>query len=281
MTTWLITGAATGLGRALAEEVLARGDNAIITGHDASALSDLASRYPSTAVAQDLDVTRADQRKAALTTADQFGGIDVLVNNAAVDSVGAIEEQTDEDIRRQFEVNVFGALDLTRAVLPGMRARRRGTIVNVSSMDGIASLPGNGIYSATKFALEGLTEALWQELQPIGLRALLVEPGSFRTGIEARTHASGEPIADYAATGGAFRGMLGSLTPEMFPGDPAHAATVIYDTVQSDPDRHWLVLGTDAQRRIRAKLDAFGAEFASGQEIGASTDFPDSGPAVL
>ncbi|MBF4571819.1 SDR family NAD(P)-dependent oxidoreductase [Herbiconiux sp. VKM Ac-1786] len=281
MTTWLITGAATGLGRAISEEVLARGDSAIVTGPHTASLQDLAERYPSTAVVAELDVTRADQREAVLSTAERLGGIDVLVNNAAVDFVGAIEEQTDADIRSQFEVNLFGALALTRVVLPGMRARRRGTIVNISSMDGIASLPGNAIYSASKFALEGLTEALWQELEPIGLRALLVEPGSFRTGIEHRTHASGEAIEDYAATGGVFRGMLGALTPEVFPGDPARAAAVIYDTVASDDGAHWLVLGSDAHRRIQAKLDAFGAEFAAGRDRAESTDFPGSGPAVL
>lgn len=281
MTTWLITGAATGLGRAISEEVLTRGEDAVVTSRDVADLQTLADRYPHTAIAASLDVTDPDQRRAGIELADRFGGVDVLVNNAAVDFVGAIEEQTDDAIRLQFEVNVFGALALTRLALPGMRARKHGTIVNISSMDGIASLPGNGIYSATKFALEGLTEALWQELEPIGLRAVLVEPGSFRTGIEGRTHASGDAIADYAASGGAFRDLLGTLTPELFPGDPARAASAIHRLVTEDLERHRLVLGTDAQRRIRAKLDAFEAEFACGTEVGASTDFPDSGPAVL
>jgi len=282
MTTWFITGAATGLGRALAEEVLRRGDNAVVTGRELGALTELADAHADHALAVQLDVTSDAQRTAALARAEErFGGVDVLVNNAAVDFVGAVEEQTDADIRTQFEVNVFGALALTRLVLPGMRTRRRGTIVNISSMDGIASLPGNGIYSATKFALEGLTEALAGELEPIGLRALLVEPGSFRTGIQNRTSASGDAIADYEATGGVFRSFMGTIPPEAFPGDPARGATVIYDTVTAEPARHWLVLGSDAQRRIQAKLDTFTAEFEAGAELAASTDYPDSGPAVL
>jgi NAD(P)-dependent dehydrogenase (short-subunit alcohol dehydrogenase family) len=206
----------------------------------------------------------------------RFGAIDVLVNNAAIDFVGALEEQEESDYRRLFEVNLFGAVALTRLVLPGMRARRRGTIVNVSSMDGLASLPANGYYSAGKFALEGFTEALWQEIEPLGLRALIVQPGSFRTGIEHRTKASGAPIADYAATAGAFREMLGGLTPEMFPGDPVRAAEVMYDEVVSGRSRHWVVLGSDAHRRIGAKLDQLRAEFDAGKDVAFGTDFPGS-----
>src|SRR5262249_32464374 len=144
-----------------------------------------------------------------------FGGIDILVNNAAIDFVGALEEQEESDYRQLFEVNFFGAVGLTRAVLPGMRSRRSGIIVNVSSMDGLASLPANGYYSASKFALEGFTEALWQEIEPIGLHSMIIQPGSFRTGIENRTKVSGDGIEDYAATAGAFRAMMSRLTPEM------------------------------------------------------------------
>ncbi|AOX65169.1 short-chain dehydrogenase/reductase [Curtobacterium sp. BH-2-1-1] len=279
--TWLITGAATGLGRAIADEVLARGDRAIVTGPHLAELQDFIQRYPDSATALALDVTDTEQRRSVIDTAERMGGVDVLVNNAGIVFVGALEEQTEADIRAQFEVNVFGSLALTRLVLPGMRARRRGTIVNISSMDGIASLGGNGIYSATKFAVEGLTEALWQELEPIGLRALLVEPGSFRTGIERNTKASGEAIADYRATSGFFRDLINKLTADAVPGDPVRAAAAIYDTVMGDAERHWLVLGTDARRRIRAKLDAFESEFASGIATAESTDFPDSGPAPL
>jgi len=213
---------------------------------------------------------------------DRFGAIDVLVNNAAIDFIGALEEQEETDHRRLFEENFFGAVALTREVLPGMRRRRTGVIVNVSSMDGLASLPANGYYSASKFALEGLTEALWQEIEPLGLHAMVIQPGSFRTGIEHRTKASGQPIEDYAATAGAFRAMMDRVTPEMFPGDPQKAAEAIYTAVTSPLRRHWVVLGSDAQRRIGIKLDVLRAEFNAGKDLALSTDFPGStGNAVL
>jgi NAD(P)-dependent dehydrogenase (short-subunit alcohol dehydrogenase family) len=275
--TWLITGASRGLGQALAEYVLAQGDQAVVTASTTKATTELASRYPDTALAVPLDLTDAEQRANGVRAAEErFGGIDVLVNNAAIDFVGALEEQEEDDYRRMFEVNFFGAVALTRLALPGMRARGTGTIVNVSSMDGLASLPANGYYSSSKFALEGFTEALWQEIEPLGLRALIIQPGSFRTGIQDRTSASGPSISDYAATAGAFRGMMGSLTPEMFPGDPARAAEAIYEAAQPGDTRHWVVLGSDAQRRIEAKLALHRVEFDNGRELALSTDFPGS-----
>ncbi|MFF4903022.1 SDR family NAD(P)-dependent oxidoreductase [Streptomyces sp. NPDC001068] len=273
--TWLITGASSGLGKALAEHVLAQGDQVVATASSTQATTALAARYPQTALAVKLDVTEAEDRAAAVRAAqERFGGIDILVNNAAIDFVGALEEQEEDDYRRLFEVNFFGAVALTRAVLPGMRARRSGTVVNVSSMDGLASLPANGYYSASKFALEGFTEALWQEIEPIGLHAMIIQPGSFRTGIENRTRVSGQGIEDYAATAGAFRAMMGSLTPEMFPGDPERAAEAIHRSVLASKPAHWVVLGSDAQRRIGVKLDQLRTEFEAGRELAFSTDFP-------
>lgn len=277
LKTWLITGASSGLGHALAEHVLARGDRAVLTASTTAATEELAARHPNTALALRLDVTDPQQRADGVARAvERFGGIDVLVNNAAIDFIGALEEQDEPDYRRMFEVNFFGAVALTRLVLPGMRARGAGTIVNVSSMDGLASLPANGYYSASKFALEGFTEALWQEIEPLGLRAMLIQPGSFRTGIEKRTRASGAAIADYAGTAGAFRAVLGALTPDVFPGDPARAAEVVFDVVRSGEPRHWVVLGSDAQRRIGIKLDQLRAEFDAGEKTALSTDFPGS-----
>jgi len=163
-----------------------------------------------------------------------------------------------------------------------MRRRKRGTIINMSSMDGMASLPANGYYSSSKFALEGLTEALWQEIEPLGLRAFLVEPGSFRTGIEQRTKFSGTPIDAYAATSGAFRTMMNALSPDLFPGDPIRAAAVIYQVVKAGRLRHWVILGSDAHRRIGMKLDMLRTEYEEGKDIAFSTDYPDnSGRAVL
>jgi len=280
--TWFITGAGSGLGAALAEHALDAGDRVVLaarSGHDLSAVRD---RYPETALPVELDVVDAEQRRQAIAAAEAWaGGVDVLVNNAAIDFLGALEEQDERDIRAQFEVNVFAPIELIRLVLPGMRARRSGIIVNISSMDGISSLPANGYYSATKFALEGLTESLWQEIEPIGLRAFLVEPGSFRTGIEQRTHVSGQTISDYDATSGAFIRAVSAVRPEQFPGDPDRAAEAIVHNVRAPEPRRWLVLGSDAYRRIDEKLSRFHAEFDAGRELAGSTDFPGSGPAVL
>jgi short-subunit dehydrogenase len=148
-------------------------------------------------------------------------------------------------------------------------------------MDGFASLPANGFYSSSKFALEGLTEALWREIEPIGLQALIVQPGSFRTGIENRTLASGEPIGDYAATAGAFRGVAQAVTPEMFPGNPVRAARQIWAAVKSANPPHWLILGSDAYRRMGVKLQTFQAEFDNNRGVAPATDYPDAGKAVL
>lgn len=280
--TWLITGASSGLGYALAEHVLNQGDRVVLSARTMDSMTALARRYPKTALAVALDVTKPEQRVAAVEQAQaHFGGIDVLVNNAGIDFLGAIEEQDERDYRAQFEVNFFGAVALLRLVLPGMRRRKRGTIINVSSMDGIVSVPVNGYYSSTKFALEGLTESLWQEIEPLGLRAFLVEPGTFRTGLEQRTKFSGKTIEDYSATSGAFRAMLEKVTPDMFPGDPVRAAAAIYQVVASDRPRHWVILGSDAQRRIGAKLDMLRAECEAGKEMALSTDYPDAGRPVL
>ena len=280
--TWLITGASSGLGYALAEFVLQRGDRVVLAARSMNSMRGLAARYPDRALAIGLDVTQPPQRIAAVERAQaHFGGIDVLVNNAGIDFLGAVEEQREEDYRAQFEVNFFGAVAMLRLVLPGMRRRQSGTIVNISSMDGIASLPVNGYYASSKFALEGITESLWQEIEPIGLRAFLVEPGSFRTGIEQRTRFSGEPIEAYEATSGAFRKMMTTVSPDMFPGDPVRAAAAIYEVVASESPRHWVVLGSDAQRRIGAKLDMLRAEFEAGADTARSTDYPGSAKAIL
>ena len=235
----------------------------------------LAAQFAGQCLAIRLDVTDAGQRSSMLREAlNRFGSIDVLVNNAGIDFLGAIEEQAEADYRRLFEVNFFGAVALTREVLPGMRARGSGTIVNVSSMDGVSSMAANGYYSASKFALEGVTEALWQEIEPLGLRAILVEPGALRTGIDGRTTFSGTEIPAYAATSGAFRAMMLKATPEMFPGDPKAAAAAIYDVVVGTAVRRRVILGSDAYKVIGDKLDAARAEHAAGRAVAFGVDFP-------
>lgn len=280
--TWLITGASGGLGLALAEAVLERGDQAVLAARSLEAMTALAARFPRTALVTSLDVTDREQRTQAVRAAEaRFGGVDILVNNAGIDFIGAIEEQREADYRATFEVNVFGAIEMARLVLPGMRERRFGTIVNISSMDGVSSVPANGYYSASKFALEGISEALAQEIEPLGLRAISVQPGSFRTGIEQRTRPSGAAIPDYAATSGAFRALVSRATPEQFPGDPARAAAAIIGVVGSATAPRRVILGSDALRRIGDKLDALQSELRTGRTLALSTDFPGSIAPIL
>ena len=194
--TWLITGASSGLGYALAEHVLKQNDQVVLAARTMDSMQALATSFPNTALAVQLDVTNPEHRANVVRqTETRFGSIDVLVNNAGIDYLGAIEEQEERDYRQIFEVNFFGAVALVRLVLPGMRQRGRGTIINMSSMDGIASLPANGYYSSSKFALEGLTEALWQEIEPLGLRALLVEPVRFVQASNSAPRSQGHPSA--------------------------------------------------------------------------------------
>jgi NAD(P)-dependent dehydrogenase (short-subunit alcohol dehydrogenase family) len=274
ISTWLITGASSGLGYALAEHVLKQGDQVVLAARTVASMEALAASYPNTALAVGLDVSDPQQRVAALQQAEaRFGAIDFLVNNAGIDFLGAIEEQDEADYRKIFEVNFFGAVALLRLALPAMRARGRGMIVNMSSMDGIASLPANGFYSASKFALEGMTEALWQEIEPLGLRAMLIEPGSFRTGIGDRTKFSGQKIDDYVATSGAFREAMANVGDHMFPGDPARAASAIYTMLKSGSKAHRLILGADAYRNIGAKINDLLADYETSRDMAHSTDF--------
>src|SRR5260370_25109578 len=192
-------------------------------------MCELANRYPDRGLAVKLDVTDPDQRASAVQSCrDRCGSLDVLVNSAGTDFWGAIEEQDEADYRATFEVNLFGAVELIRLVLPDMRSRRRGTIVNISSLRGIVSAGGNGYYCSSKFALEGLTEALWQEIEPLGLRALLVEPGPHRTGMDTRGRFSGSVIDPYEGSSGRNVQIIGNSHPGTVPGEPTSAATALY-----------------------------------------------------
>ncbi len=179
---WFITGCSTGFGRELAKAVLARGERVVVTARDVEQVQDFEQSGPELARAFPLDVTDlAEVSEAVDHTLDAFGRIDVLVNNAGYGSMGAVEEVHEEEIRRQFEVNVIGVLNVTRAVLPHMREMRSGHVVNISSVGGFVGVPGFGIYNGTKFAVEGISEALAQEVEPLGIRVTIVEPGAFRT----------------------------------------------------------------------------------------------------
>src|ERR1700687_560741 len=270
---WLITGCSRGLGHALAGAVLRRGHRVILTARNAAPMQALAGAFPETALVCALDITKPEQIASVVSQAEsRFGSIDVLVNNAGVGYLAAVEEGEEEAIRWQFETNFFGAAALIRAVLPGMRERRRGTIVNISSVAGFVSFAGMGYYAASKFALEGLTEALWQELEPLGIKVLLIEPGGFRTGMLQRNRL-GEQIAAYASTSGAFRTFVQNAGGELYPGDPKRAADVIVKMVEANKAPHRIVLGGDAYAAIIAKLDALRIEYEAGSAIAHSTDF--------
>jgi NAD(P)-dependent dehydrogenase (short-subunit alcohol dehydrogenase family) len=233
----------------------------------------LANAFPDTALVCALDITKPHQIASVVSQAESyFGSIDVLVNNAGVGYLAAVEEGEEEAIRGQFETNFFGAAALIRAVLPGMRERQHGTIVNISSVAGFVSFAGMGYYAASKFALEGLTEALWQELEPLGIKVLLIEPGGFRTGMIKRNWFS-EQIAAYNNTSGAFRNFVRNAGDKLYPGDPARAADVIAKMVEADKTPHRIVLGSDAYAAITAKLHQLLIEYESVCAVAHSTDF--------
>jgi len=277
MGTWLITGCSTGLGCSLAEEVLGRGHNAVVTARNASAVADLVEAHPGTALGVALDVTDPDQVADVVVRAEQrFGQVDVLVNNAGYGYRAAVEEGDDADVRRLFDTNLFGAVAMIKAVLPGMRARRAGTIVNVSSIGARACPPGSGYYSATKAALEAVTSALRKEIGPLGLTAMAVEPGAFRTDFAGRSLTqSAEAIADYADTAGRRRKEHDTVHGTQ-PGDPKRAAAALVDVVASGKAPELLVLGSDALDGFRAVMDGQRAEVEAWGHVSTSTDFEQS-----
>jgi NAD(P)-dependent dehydrogenase (short-subunit alcohol dehydrogenase family) len=261
MTTWLITGCSTGLGRALAQAVLARGDNAVVTARDTSKLQDLATEFPTTALAVALDVTDQSQIDAAVRQAEErFGAVDVLVNNAGYGYRAAIEEGDDADVRALFDTNVFGPVAMTKAVLPGMRSRRSGAIVNISSIGARICPPGSGYYSATKAALEGVSGSLQKELKPLGISVTVVEPGAFRTDFAGRSLTqSAQAIEDYAETAGKRRKENDTVHGTQ-PGDPDKAAEVIIAAVEAAETPAFLLLGADAVYAYGAVEEAQRAE---------------------
>jgi NAD(P)-dependent dehydrogenase (short-subunit alcohol dehydrogenase family) len=267
---WLITGASRGFGRALAEAALSRGDSVVATARRKDGLSDLASNERAHAIS--LDVTDAAQRAAAVAESlERFGHIDVLVNNAGRTQVGAIEETTDEELRALFELHFFAPAALTRAVLPHMRARGRGAIVQMSSVGGQVTAPGFGAYCATKFALEGFTETLRDEVAGFGIHTLIVEPGAFRTGL-FRPGAAYQSAAmpEYAETVGPTRAYVRDNDGAQ-PGDPAKAAEAIMTALDADEPPTRLVLGADAIANIEQHLKAVADELATWRSVGEAT----------
>jgi NAD(P)-dependent dehydrogenase (short-subunit alcohol dehydrogenase family) len=273
---WFITGCSTGLGRALAEAVLERGMRAVVTARDPARVADLAEAHGDRALALPLDVTDHAQVVDAVKRAEAaFGRIDVLVGNAGYGYLAAVEEGEDAEIRNLFDTNVFGLADVTRAVLPGMRARRSGHIVTVSSLGGLAAFGATGYYHATKFAVEGLSESLAAEVAPLGIKVTIVEPAAFRTNWSGPSmRESAIHIDDYAETAGARREAT-LATYGRQPGDPARAAEAILTAVGSDEPPLRLLLGRAAYDIATTRLDSLRSTFDTWRETTLGADFPE------
>jgi NAD(P)-dependent dehydrogenase (short-subunit alcohol dehydrogenase family) len=271
---WLITGATSGFGRAIAEAALAAGDAVVAGARRPAALDDLVGRFPDRVVPVELDVTDSAQIAAVVDdVVARFGRVDVLVNNAGRGLIGAVEETTDRELRDLMDLHFFGPAALTRAVLPHMRERRSGAIVQMSSQGGRFSFAGVGAYSATKFALEGLSEALAIEVAPFGITVLVVEPGSFRTSFAGGgALLQSEAMPAYEETVGPVRTGLPSSHGTQA-GDPVKAAAAILTALGADKPLLRLPLGNDAADAIIAHLDAARDETSAWESVSRSTDF--------
>ncbi len=272
---WFITGCSTGFGRDLAEAVLARGWQAVVTARDKARVADLARRAEDRALALDLDVTEQPQITAAVQAAkERFGRIDVLVNNAGYGYQASVEEGEDAEIRAQFDANVFGLFAMTRAVLPGMRQRRSGHILSITSVAGFVGFPASGYYAASKHAVEGWADSLAAETKPLGIKVTCIEPGPFRTDWAGRSlRQMPSRIPDYAETAGARLKSTAEISGKQA-GDPARAAeAMIHITEIDSPPRH-LVLGAWGLDAVTTKLKATLEEIEAWRETGLATDFP-------
>jgi NAD(P)-dependent dehydrogenase (short-subunit alcohol dehydrogenase family) len=272
---WFITGCSSGFGRALVERVLARGWRVVATARDAAAITGLAGGTEDSVLTLPLDVTRHDQVEAAVQAAiARFGRIDVLVNNAGYGYQSSVEEGVDAEIRAQFEANVFGLFALTRGVLPHMRQARSGHILNISSVAGFVGFPGSGYYAATKHAVEGWSDALASEVEPLGIKVTCVEPGPFRTDWAGRSLKQTQSrLPDYAETAGARLRNTAEKSGTQA-GDPVRASdAMIALTLESKPPRH-LVLGAWGVEAVEAKLRATLVEIEAWRATSLATDFP-------
>ncbi|MDH3529444.1 MAG: oxidoreductase [Acidobacteriota bacterium] len=267
---WFITGSSTGFGRELAEQALARGYKVAATARDTSTLADLVEEYPETARAFTLDVTRTEDISSAVSGAvEAFGTIDFLVNNAGYGLGGGIEEPSMEQIRRQYETNVFGVINVMREVLPLMRKQKSGHILNLSSVVGIISWPSTGYYASTKFALEALSEALAGEVGHLGIKVTLIEPGGFRTDFAGRSFVKpSNRISDYVSSEridniGDYHGAQ--------PGDPVKGVKAIIKMVESETPPLRLPLGEDAVTAMEEKLQAVQKDIDDWREVAIDT----------
>ena len=274
MARWLITGCSTGFGREIARAALEAGHSVVVTARRADAVQDFGDEFGDRALAVALDVTDTGQIAAAVTAADKaFGGIDVLVNNAGHGYLSAVEEGDDAEVRKLFDVNYFGAVDMIKAVLPSMRARGSGHIVNISSMTGLVANPPNAYHSSTKFALEAVTEALATEVRPLGVKVIAIEPGAFRTDWATRSmKESDTPISDYADV--AARKDLIKQFADHLPGDPRKVAEAVLMVTELDDPPLRLLLGRDVLKAMRDKIAATTASIDEWESVTKDVNFP-------
>jgi NAD(P)-dependent dehydrogenase (short-subunit alcohol dehydrogenase family) len=271
---WFITGAASGFGEAFARHALSQGHRVAATARNIAALAPLRAIAPERVLVQRLDVTNAAEAEAATAAAiARFGRIDVLVNNAGYGLVGAIEETSDAELRALMDTNFFGAMTVTRAALPQLRAQGSGAVVNISSLGGQLSMPGFGAYSASKFALEGASEALAAELAPLGIKVMIVEPGQFRTNLAAQgamRHMPANPA--YGESVGQTRAFAHQMHGTQF-GDPAKAAALVARALAAPKTPLRLQLGDDAVDMVRNHAQALLADLAAWEELARDTKF--------
>jgi len=270
---WFVTGSSSGFGRSIAEDLIARGERVVATARDPRSLSELVARAPERVLALALDVTKNEDIQSAVDWASKhFGAIDVLVNNAGYSIVGAVEETSEAELRAAFETMFFGAVAATRAVLPSMRERGAGTIVQITSVGGLITAPGFGPYCAVKHALEAFSEALAAEVAPFGVRVLIVEPGAFRTRLFGSAFRSMPAMDAYKETVGPTRAYAEQSEGKQ-PGDPVKAARAIIDAVNAGAPNLRLPLGADAVQGIRAKLVQVAADVDSTEAVASATAF--------
>lgn len=273
---WFVTGASRGFGVEVAQVALKRGDFVVATARNPQTVTDALGDHPNL-LAVKLDVTReADAVAAAKLATERFGRIDVLVNNAGYGLLGAVEEASAEEVKAQFDTNVFGLLNVTRAVLPLMRKQGGGHVINISSVGGYVSYPGWGIYCATKFAVEALSESLSQELAPLGIRSTVVEPGFFRTDfLQNNSMANTQARIDaYAATVGEMRSLMADVNQKQ-PGDPKKFAQVMLTLADSANPPQRLAVGTDTVKMVREKNALVESELKQWMAVSVSTNHGD------
>lgn len=272
---WFVTGCSTGFGRALATELLEQGYRVVVTARNPAQVADIVYGKEDRALTIQLDVTKQEDIDAAVQTVmDTWGRIDVLVNNAGIGYFGALEESDEAEIRKMFEINVFGLANMTKAVLPVMRAQRSGHILNISSIGGLTAYPALSFYHATKFAVDGMSESLSKEVAPLGIKVTIICPSGFRTDWAGRSaNEAVNTIEDYASTAGTNRNTIRGYSGNQ-PGDPVRAAKAMIQVTETEHPPLRLLLGAAAVKGARRKLDELKKDYDTWEAVSVGADFP-------